>query len=149
MTNLKAVYAIGAIAVLVAVGGSSVYLASHSGGSAVVAPQTVVGPAAVPAPHAAEGPACSAPVENCSECTGVGAPGAEDQTEAPVAQQSKKLSVDADKCVGCGKCVRIAPDVYQLDPVTGKAKVVNPQGADKETIQRTIDNCPVGAIEWK
>lgn len=56
--------------------------------------------------------------------------------------------VDESKCVGCGKCVRIAPGVFQIDAKTGKAKVVDPDGADRHTIQRAIDNCPFDALSW-
>ncbi|NIR86625.1 ferredoxin, partial [Candidatus Bathyarchaeota archaeon] len=30
----------------------------------------------------------------------------------------------------------------------GKAYVVDPEGADEETIQRAIDQCPSQAISW-
>ena len=56
--------------------------------------------------------------------------------------------VDADKCVGCGKCVKIAPKVFRLNPQTEKAEVVNPNGAPASVIQKAIEHCPTGAVKW-
>lgn len=56
--------------------------------------------------------------------------------------------IDADKCAGCGKCVKIAPKVFRLNPRTEKAEVVNPYGAPASVIQKAIEHCPTGALEW-
>lgn len=60
----------------------------------------------------------------------------------------KKPVVDQDECSGAAVCVAIAPEVFELND-EGKAEVVDPEGADEETIQQAIDGCPVDAISWK
>lgn len=56
-----------------------------------------------------------------------------------------KIEVKRDMCIGAGPCVAIAPGVFQLDE-EGKAYVVNPKGADDETIKMAAEACPVLAI---
>ncbi len=60
----------------------------------------------------------------------------------------KKPVVDQDVCSGAAVCVALAPEVFELND-EGKAEVVDPEGADEETIQQAIDSCPVDAISWK
>ena len=55
------------------------------------------------------------------------------------------LKVDQDKCIGCGVCVSIAPEVFEIGE-DGKAHVKNPEGASKEKIKEAIESCPTGAI---
>ena len=57
-----------------------------------------------------------------------------------------KLRVLQDKCVACDKCVRIAPNTFQIDRNTGKAKVVNPRGDPPAKINQAIAACPTEAI---
>lgn len=59
----------------------------------------------------------------------------------------RKPKVDQDLCTGAQVCVIIAPDVFEMNE-KGKAYVVDPEGADEETIQRAIDQCPSKAIFW-
>jgi ferredoxin len=56
-----------------------------------------------------------------------------------------KITVDRDECTGCGNCVDIAPDVFELDD-EGISTVINPEGADEDTIREAADSCPVDAI---
>ncbi|KXB04657.1 ferredoxin [candidate division MSBL1 archaeon SCGC-AAA382A03] len=60
----------------------------------------------------------------------------------------KKPIVDKEKCQGHMVCVGVAPEVFEIDE-NGKSEVVNPEGADEETIQQAIDGCPAEAISWK
>lgn len=53
--------------------------------------------------------------------------------------------VDQDKCIGCGACTVICPEVFELGD-DGKSHVKNPEGASKEKIKEAVDSCPVGAI---
>lgn len=53
--------------------------------------------------------------------------------------------VNRKVCVGIGNCVAIAPEVFQMDEET-KAVVVDPQGADEDTIRKAAESCPVEAI---
>ncbi len=56
-----------------------------------------------------------------------------------------RITVDATKCTGEGVCVGIAPDVFDLNE-DGIAEVVDPGGADKETIVEAATSCPTDAI---
>jgi len=56
-----------------------------------------------------------------------------------------KIVVDRDICIGAAPCVTVAPGVFQMDD-ENKAYVVNPQGADDETILLAAQACPVQAI---
>ena len=56
------------------------------------------------------------------------------------------VSVDKEKCIGCGACVSIAPEVFEMKE--GKCVVKNPNG-DKdypEKVRDAKESCPVGAI---
>jgi len=56
-----------------------------------------------------------------------------------------KIIVDRDACIGAAPCVVVAPGVFQMDE-ENKAVVVNPIGADDETILLAAQACPVQAI---
>jgi ferredoxin len=56
-----------------------------------------------------------------------------------------KIVVDKNACIGAAPCVAIAGGVFQLDE-EGKAYVVDPNGADDETILMAAQSCPVKAI---
>ena len=58
------------------------------------------------------------------------------------------VKINQEKCVGCGLCVSLCPEVFELGE-NGKIKVK--EGADleknKEGIQEAKENCPARAIE--
>ena len=56
-----------------------------------------------------------------------------------------KITIDKDKCIGCGTCVAIAAKSFKLMD-DGKAEVINPPSDNEKTIQEAIDSCPVSAI---
>jgi len=58
----------------------------------------------------------------------------------------KVVSVDKEKCIGCGLCTSICPEVFVMGN-DGKAEVKN-QGASKEEekVKNAADSCPVDAI---
>lgn len=56
-----------------------------------------------------------------------------------------KIVVDRDACIGAAPCVTVAPGVFQLDD-ENIAYVVDPKGADDETILLAAQACPVQAI---
>ena len=56
--------------------------------------------------------------------------------------------VDPEKCTGDQVCINIAPDVFEMNS-EGKAYVNDPVGADEETVQKAVKQCPSGAIYWE
>ncbi len=56
-----------------------------------------------------------------------------------------KPVVDRDTCIGAASCVGVAPDVFQLDEEF-KSTVVDPDGADEDTLMQAAEACPVQAI---
>ena len=65
----------------------------------------------------------------------------------PELSQRNRIHVEVDRalCIGSGDCVDTAPDVFQLDD-EDKAVVVDPDGADTDTVLEAAGNCPVTAI---
>ena len=59
-----------------------------------------------------------------------------------------KVKVDKNKCLGCGTCIAIAPEVFELGE-DGKSKVKEEADLqkNKELIKQTKDSCPTQAIE--
>jgi len=64
---------------------------------------------------------------------------------AGILEVAMKIVVDRDECIGCGNCSDIAPAVFELDD-EGLTKVVDPQGADDDTIREAAESCPVDCI---
>jgi len=58
------------------------------------------------------------------------------------------MKVDKEKCIGCGLCVSLCPDVFEIGE-DGKSQII--KGADLEKnekcIQEAKSGCPVSAIE--
>lgn len=54
------------------------------------------------------------------------------------------VSIDESDCIGAGRCVTIAPRVFEL--VDGIAVLLDPQGADDETILDAARSCPTLCI---
>jgi ferredoxin len=63
----------------------------------------------------------------------------------PPVPRIAKIVVDRDACIGAAPCVTVAPGVFQMDD-DNKAYVVDPKGADDETILLAAQACPVQAI---
>ena len=56
-----------------------------------------------------------------------------------------KVNVDSNMCIGCGACVGVCPEVYEIsDDGYAVAKAVTDE--TKESAQEAASNCPVGAI---
>ncbi len=53
------------------------------------------------------------------------------------------ISVNKDLCIGCGTCVALCPDTFQLD-AEGKSETIS-QG-DVECARNAAQSCPVQAI---
>ncbi|MCD6371510.1 MAG: ferredoxin [Candidatus Aenigmarchaeota archaeon] len=55
--------------------------------------------------------------------------------------------VDKEKCIGCGTCVALCPEVFDLDS-EGKSYVKNPEGKC-DNLKEVVESCPAGAISLK
>jgi ferredoxin len=57
-----------------------------------------------------------------------------------------KTKVDENICTGCGLCVDICPEVFEMGDTTSHVKVdvVPPELEDK--VKEAAENCPVDAI---
>lgn len=56
----------------------------------------------------------------------------------------KKPVVDFDACEGCGSCVELCPEVFELRDE--KAYVIDPGACSRCDCQAAADICPVEAI---
>ncbi|MHB1294691.1 MAG: ferredoxin [Anaerolineae bacterium] len=56
-----------------------------------------------------------------------------------------KPQVDRDLCIGSANCVATAPTVFELDN-EGISTVIDPTGANEQTLREAADGCPVAAI---
>jgi ferredoxin len=57
-----------------------------------------------------------------------------------------RIEIDLLACVGFGECVKTAPGVFRLDDFANQSSVVDPSGADEETVLQAAKACPVSAI---
>ncbi|MDT5146856.1 MAG: ferredoxin [Mycobacterium sp.] len=58
-----------------------------------------------------------------------------------------RVSLDADRCTGHGRCYTLAPDVFDADEVGHCAVLIEDVSGDLEAQARTGEqNCPEGAI---
>lgn len=56
----------------------------------------------------------------------------------------KELKVN-ENCIGCGMCVAIDPDHFEI--VDGLSEATNSDNLDNEALKNAMDSCPVSAIE--
>ena len=56
-----------------------------------------------------------------------------------------KFRISRAACIGNGRCVDVAPEVFGLDHFN-KAIIINPGGADEEKIMDAAQACPVQAV---
>lgn len=54
-----------------------------------------------------------------------------------------KVEVDKNKCIGCGACTAIAPDVFEFDD-DGLAKAVS--NTVNDDVKTAAEGCPTEAI---
>lgn len=55
------------------------------------------------------------------------------------------ISIDLEKCIGCGLCASNYPEIFKVNDETNKAEVIS-QEAEVEKIDKAIEECPVDAI---
>ncbi|MAG10862.1 ferredoxin [Candidatus Pacearchaeota archaeon] len=53
------------------------------------------------------------------------------------------IKVDKGKCIGCGLCVSMCPDVFEMDDDL-KAKVISQK--NNPSVKEAVGSCPVEAI---
>ncbi len=54
------------------------------------------------------------------------------------------VKVDPKKCIGCGACIALCPEAFELKD--GKSQVKNPKGCDECDCKAAADACPTSAI---
>jgi len=56
------------------------------------------------------------------------------------------IAVDDEKCIGCGLCVDLLPQYFEL--VDGHVRVRDPEAAPSgdSTLDAALEDCPGGAI---
>ena len=68
-----------------------------------------------------------------------------------------KVTVDKDKCIGCGACTATCPEIFEFDD-DGLAKVVKDEINDdvkmvkdeiNDDVKMAAEGCPTEAIEVK
>lgn len=62
---------------------------------------------------------------------------------------SKTVVIDEEECIGCGSCVELCPEVFQMKEDEEKAQVIKPEGGPEDLIQEAMDACPVSCIHWE
>ncbi|MDD5213370.1 MAG: ferredoxin [Candidatus Gracilibacteria bacterium] len=71
----------------------------------------------------------------------------EEQREALAAKGVKAPFVN-ETCIGCGACVAISPDAFDLND-EGMSVVIAQNDYSDRGVDDSISACPVSAISWK
>ena len=56
-----------------------------------------------------------------------------------------KIYLDLDKCIGCGVCNQVCPDIFSMEEVLGVAKLLRPE-TDEPCVKEAKEICPVACI---
>lgn len=57
-----------------------------------------------------------------------------------------KAVIDKETCIGCGLCVQVAQDIYEMQGDKAVTLVEEISGDKAEQAQNGADQCPVSAI---
>lgn len=57
-----------------------------------------------------------------------------------------KAIVDQDECIGCGQCVEICPEVFDMDGDVAATIVDEVPAELEDAAQEAADSCPVDCI---
>ncbi|XP_028786307.1 chaperone protein dnaJ C76, chloroplastic [Neltuma alba] len=58
------------------------------------------------------------------------------------------LFVDENACIGCGECAHFASNTFIMDEALGSARVKVQYGDDDQSIEVSVESCPVNCIHW-
>jgi len=56
-----------------------------------------------------------------------------------------KILIDKKKCIGCGACTALLPDIFELE--SGKARAKKSEIDAPEKVKDAVEGCPVNAIK--
>ena len=62
--------------------------------------------------------------------------------------ETEAIFVDECACIGCGKCVHVAPATFLLETEFGRARVHTQWGDDREAVAEAVATCPVSTINY-
>ena len=60
---------------------------------------------------------------------------------------SIKIKIQDDKCIGCGTCESLCPEVFEVKNNVSQVKKVNNLEEKLDCIKEAEESCPVQAIE--
>lgn len=69
----------------------------------------------------------------------------ESQNEKYSERNGVLIQVDHDLCAGFGDCVKVAPNVFELNE-DGNSVVLDPDAVETDVLMEAAETCPVSAI---
>ncbi len=68
-------------------------------------------------------------------------------TEKTTSKRVKfKIKIDQEKCIGCGSCVAVCPEIFKIND-EGKVEAIVEEIEKLGCSKTAEENCPVKAIE--
>jgi ferredoxin len=59
------------------------------------------------------------------------------------------VDLDHECCIGCGACVDLCPEVFEMDDRFRRARVIVFEIEDRACIEEAITACPAECISWE